>query len=423
MQDPPIHGASQGQGQSASVLLTQAIEKLQAFKQALEHDSGQQSSDHDQQRILQDLSKLSGLVGIDSGPETRLTDSNEEWSNQDRCISTNNDSPFDHAQSESSHVRNKASTRSVTQKDLEFILHRLQDDLIAVIHTIIPYACSNCRESWYGSSSSDSSLETAIKSCVESTLNSWTPIPETNSLESSNILWYTGISESNSNLLPIHDLGLTRYHGSPEEFRRPIDLGRTMDSDQLIVPTDNRATESPDHRGKTAPDTKQANPPLKTSRLDWEKHKDILRKLYCEENKTLSEVRMTMDKKYSFRATTRQYRYILGGKWGFRKYNLNAAHSGSDSPRTSRRELSPFRVAPGVFVGGRHIGAGNWRSHGIDSLELQHGDSRTYQYAEALQNESDEEGTRSFPSRLISPTWNAVSSSLPFMGMEFEYSR
>ncbi|RWA05976.1 hypothetical protein EKO27_g9135 [Xylaria grammica] len=62
------------------------------------------------------------------------------------------------------------------------------------------------------------------------------------------------------------------------------------------------------------------------TKKEWDKYRPILERLYIEEQLPLFEVIKIMEEKYHFFRTTKQYRYQLGEKWGWKKYKANTSY-------------------------------------------------------------------------------------------------
>ncbi|ERF74625.1 hypothetical protein EPUS_00755 [Endocarpon pusillum Z07020] len=73
----------------------------------------------------------------------------------------------------------------------------------------------------------------------------------------------------------------------------------------------------------------------RTSEEEWDRHKDIIRNLYVEENKTLEELMALMLRDHSFRATKKMYKMRFA-KWGLHKYNREDEMMAILSKKTER---------------------------------------------------------------------------------------
>ncbi|KAF7512441.1 hypothetical protein GJ744_001376 [Endocarpon pusillum] len=72
-----------------------------------------------------------------------------------------------------------------------------------------------------------------------------------------------------------------------------------------------------------------------TSEEEWDRHKDIIRNLYVEENKTLEELMALMLRHHSFRATKKMYNTRFA-KWGLHKYKREDEMMAILSKKTER---------------------------------------------------------------------------------------
>ncbi|KAI0537373.1 hypothetical protein GGR58DRAFT_472264 [Xylaria digitata] len=74
----------------------------------------------------------------------------------------------------------------------------------------------------------------------------------------------------------------------------------------------------------TAAHPEAQKPPDSKARVGvpaWNKYRDVLKKLYVDDGNPLPIVVKTMEEKYGFVATIKQYRYQFGERWGWKKYN------------------------------------------------------------------------------------------------------
>ena len=65
--------------------------------------------------------------------------------------------------------------------------------------------------------------------------------------------------------------------------------------------------------------------PPKSERHDnaeWEKHKQLIKRLYLKENKPLKDVKYVLEKSHNFRATERMYKTKIN-RWGYGKRRNN----------------------------------------------------------------------------------------------------
>ncbi|KAI1490790.1 hypothetical protein F5X96DRAFT_694096 [Biscogniauxia mediterranea] len=76
--------------------------------------------------------------------------------------------------------------------------------------------------------------------------------------------------------------------------------------------------------------TNRRNPAKRINNDVWKQYQPRLKELYKIRGLPLPEVMKKMESQYSFKATTKQYRYRLGQVWGWMKYN----HGTYQSPKT-----------------------------------------------------------------------------------------
>ncbi|KAI0458551.1 hypothetical protein F5B21DRAFT_436039 [Xylaria acuta] len=225
-------------------------------------------------------------------------------------------------------------------KDIGTILCQLQTDLIEMVRVASPPRCQTCRSLSY-SASAESSVESAIRRCVNNALKRWAPEFKTNSssdAETSSPLvadfpdrYQYPLLEATTNFPSTSSEILSTSsevsNTSSEICNRESYMSRHLDprSGGLLGSINSPSSEPSNIRPTTSLNIGRVETSDRGKRLYWEKQKDILYRLYVEEDKPLPVV-MEIMKGYGFCPTVKQYRYQLGEKWGWKKYNASALH-------------------------------------------------------------------------------------------------
>ncbi|KAI1357208.1 hypothetical protein F5Y08DRAFT_219446 [Xylaria arbuscula] len=249
-----------------------------------------------------------------------------------------------------------AHNTEMTQDDIETVLHQLKKDLIEavrkaqtpvdqMVHTL-PHEAN-----------AESSVEIAIKRCVNSALERYTAKSDT--ISSSQIsaptlplICSSNTHQSSSDELTMRPSEISSDQSdtsgqlpntSPEvsisHRNRPLSplpstLQSSIKSTSNETPNTCSTASSVENHDDTA-SRKQA----RTDQYIWSCHKQTLNRLYMVEKRPLNHVREIMAKEYNFKPTAKQYRYQLGVKWGWKKYN----HLPNNSTLGSEGRENPTR--------------------------------------------------------------------------------
>ncbi|KAI0977648.1 Clr5 domain-containing protein [Xylaria arbuscula] len=242
------------------------------------------------------------------------------------------------------------NVQRITYEDVETIVYQLQENLIETMRMVPPSRCQTCDSSSYDAST-ESRIESAIRDCVKSALETWTRGYETNTsshtdmhitdshdshqylrsemtAQSSGI--FSDITETQSELSDTLPAVSNLCHN------RSIDVSLT-ELPRSIESTCSEPSHMPPNLSLDMDQDKSESRVFNASNnKDWKKHRSILEHLYMVENKPLAEVRSFMAEQHNFNPTPKQYRYQFGVKWGWKKYNANP------SPQ---RHADPFPIS------------------------------------------------------------------------------
>ncbi|KAI1820297.1 hypothetical protein F4861DRAFT_74631 [Xylaria intraflava] len=221
----------------------------------------------------------------------------------------------------------------VTQSELGAILSQLKTDLIVATRSVRPPMCQTCFASSYHFDSAESSVEDAIKTCVDGALKRWAPEFYINSSVTTDAFdWKPGCAEP---LL----LGSSRFFDPPSEPPEPSLFDSAGGFEPLLLPDEGSVVFHPmsaelsDNCAKPSLDMERVEGSNKNgrrhNRRTWERHREALKQLYVVQSLPLPVVMRKMKEEHGFSATVKQYRYQLSEIWKWRKYNSgNATKSG-----------------------------------------------------------------------------------------------
>ncbi|KAI1419083.1 hypothetical protein F5Y12DRAFT_779755 [Xylaria sp. FL1777] len=196
----------------------------------------------------------------------------------------------------------------MTQQDIRAIINQLETDIIERMRMIpAPYDASSERV-----------VESTIRSYIKSALERWAPESKTNS---------SSQAEEAVSLLPaISDRDPNPLHkATPQSSNALFDIPHTLSQLPNTCPETSNPKYNKDRPLRdilvTKSDEFASIYPRRIGKNGWKKHYPTLRRLYMEEQKDLATVMSIMAEKYNFKATPKQYRYQLGVKWNWKKYN------------------------------------------------------------------------------------------------------
>ncbi|KAJ8129370.1 hypothetical protein O1611_g4265 [Lasiodiplodia mahajangana] len=248
----------------------------------------------------------------------------------------------------STDVTTNPQRSAITQTDIRIILFQLQMDLIQTLQPSLPPELRG-------------NIESAVRTCVDSTLNKWAPIDSLSTPEPSLPARAESPCSDASSLDQGLLLALSQSHLLSNDFfgpktLKPVPLTQPVKGSIAVhttspIPSHNypEASSTPGRVAHTDRTERQSG------RVKWDKYKDILCQLYVEENLPIQEVMKIMKERHGFSASVKQYRYQIGEKWRWKKYNGSAAKNRvrPSLVETTDEELpvipsGPFSFGPGA---------------------------------------------------------------------------
>ncbi|KAI1284205.1 Clr5 domain-containing protein [Xylaria sp. FL0933] len=240
------------------------------------------------------------------------------------------------------------------QQDITTILRQLETDLLEAVRMV---SAPRCHTVSY-TTRAEHDIESVIKECVNNALTRWAPDIATSlspAAEESLAIaadlsdWsLCCLTEGTPNLLsPSFEIPITSSEAPATSAEvlsasESIDQESHTDHDPPFWPGepldsgDRTSSESRDIHYKTASTAENVEftdrHRGRAKRDAWEQHRPVLRRLYVDENQPLPDVMRTMRENYNFGPTVKQYRYQLGSKWGWKKYNQGTAKGPSRQP-------------------------------------------------------------------------------------------
>ncbi|KAI0969770.1 Clr5 domain-containing protein [Xylaria arbuscula] len=191
-------------------------------------------------------------------------------------------------------------TQQMTREGIKAVLYQLQKNLIESVRMVLALGDQTCQTSPH-EANVESSIETAIKQCVNSTLERW-------------------ILDSNTDSSPQVEKSTLHNVGISDSYLSPVHKA-TTEPPSTSSDLPNTALQMPDECPPDASLTDQAALRRRARKANWENHRDNLHRLYIREQKPLPDVIRIMADRYGFKATPKQYRYQIGSKWSWKKYN------------------------------------------------------------------------------------------------------
>ncbi|KAI1738426.1 hypothetical protein F4680DRAFT_449859 [Xylaria scruposa] len=248
----------------------------------------------------------------------------------------------------------KNTSNITTQTDIGYILRQLQTDLIRAALSVLPPRCEACR-SLPDSAAADHLLQSAISECINNALRKWAPESDIKlpvALDAKDKaplsapeapMWHIDDADADVLLQPDHldddfdDLFDFGYASEPL-FEMPREISNTSSEGPDISnrkpcrrplgSTDVAAPEFVNIIPKASSSTgAEEIPEPRRGKLNWNKYKRIIYRMYMEQDLNLPVVIRKMANEYGFMATVKQYRYQLGEKWKWKKYNQMGLHS------------------------------------------------------------------------------------------------
>ncbi|KAI1121876.1 hypothetical protein F5Y10DRAFT_255380 [Nemania abortiva] len=213
--------------------------------------------------------------------------------------------------SDYSYLQDTPSThQAANQKDIRAILSQLQTDLTETLHRGLPPEFQ-------------SNVENAIRTCVGNALSKWAPEPNINPLSASEPPLPTEAESPGSDTSFFDpDLFLSGDFLSPK-FLKPLPSTQPAKDCTIIGTT---SPKPPDGHLQTSSCSRRIG--RKPVKIGWEKYKGTLYQLYVKEDLAMKEVIKVMNEIHGFKASVKQYRYQLGEKWGWKKYNGSSTKHG-----------------------------------------------------------------------------------------------
>ncbi|KAI0096448.1 Clr5 domain-containing protein [Nemania sp. FL0031] len=217
-----------------------------------------------------------------------------------------------------------STSQTVTQTDIRMILFQLQTDLIKTLQPKLPPELQG-------------NIEASIRTCVDSVLCKWAPIDSSASEPPLPARTESPCSDTSS-FCPDLLRALSGSHILISDFFNPKPLKPRPFTQSADVSAADTTSPVPSHDN---PGLKTSSTPERSERTDrperqsgrakWDKYKDVLCRLYVEENLPIQEVMKIMKERHGFSASVKQYRYQIGEKWGWKKYNGSTAKNGLKS--------------------------------------------------------------------------------------------
>ncbi|KAI0419747.1 Clr5 domain-containing protein [Xylaria grammica] len=223
------------------------------------------------------------------------------------------------------------------------LLYQLQDDLIAAVRMIPPAQGQTSYPSSHDACAK-SSVESAIKKCFKNALERWSfgSQPESSGQVEASASRIAGTPD-NAPSAP-HEV-TTQFPNtcfnipstvSPQSTTeapntQPFDMELLNYLRDAVSGSIDSTSPEPFNAGLAAsveidPYEPASRASRRPSKKEWDKYRPILERLYIEEHLPLFEVIKIMEEKYHFFRTTKQYRYQLGEKWGWKKYKANTSY-------------------------------------------------------------------------------------------------